>query len=203
MTLIISLFLTSIITNQLWTYLLKLLTPKTTATALGTNTLSSIITDPLNFGGIFLHTLSVYSKDYVISFVGSFGWLDTPLPYDLTLVYLIVLVLVALLDKEQLKMLLKQKIIAITGFIIPFSLILVNLYTSWTPLGANVISGAQGRYFIPIAPMLFLIFYNNRKKIVLKGKKINLSPNLSLFTTIVVLIFLTISIRVIALRFYF
>ena len=32
------------------------------------------------------------------------------------------------------------------------------LYLSWDPVGYGTITGVQGRYFIPIAPLFFLVF---------------------------------------------
>jgi len=38
--------------------------------------------------------------------------------------------------------------------------ILIALYLSWTPVGYYLMEGVQGRYFIAMAPLLFLLFYN-------------------------------------------
>ena len=47
----------------------------------------------------------------------------------------------------------------LTAVIAIASIVTVELseYVSWTAAGANGIEGVQGRYFIPIAPLLFLV----------------------------------------------
>jgi uncharacterized membrane protein len=35
---------------------------------------------------------------------------------------------------------------------------------TWSPIGGDWIEGVQGRYFIPIAPLFFLLFYNKKIK---------------------------------------
>lgn len=38
------------------------------------------------------------------------------------------------------------------------------MYIAWNVVGSNIIEGVYGRYFIPIAPLFFLLFYNNKFK---------------------------------------
>jgi len=35
-------------------------------------------------------------------------------------------------------------------------------YIAWTSVGQNTIEGVQGRYFIPVASLFFLLFYNKK-----------------------------------------
>ncbi|NOR87917.1 MAG: DUF2142 domain-containing protein [Bacteroidales bacterium] len=37
-----------------------------------------------------------------------------------------------------------------------------TMYLSWTEVGAARIDNLQGRYFIPIVPLLLMLFYNRR-----------------------------------------
>ena len=51
--------------------------------------------------------------------------------------------------------------------IILIGLIVTGLYLTWSPLGADIVAGVQGRYFIPvfILTLLAVIKKNNNVKI--------------------------------------
>jgi len=51
-------------------------------------------------------------------------------------------------------------ILAIVGGTV--ALILTSQFVTWTGSNAWKISALQGRYFIPIAPLVFLLLYNTR-----------------------------------------
>jgi uncharacterized membrane protein len=52
----------------------------------------------------------------------------------------------------------------ILAAVIVASLLILSLsqYLIWTELGAGVIEGLQGRYFLPIAPLALLLVASNR-----------------------------------------
>lgn len=127
-----------------------------------------ILSNPIAFILTFLNTLLQYSHYYLVSFVGTFGWLDTgldtPLPGMLVYIYLITLILVSLIDNNHFIVNLKQKLVSLTTFMLLFAAIFVAEYVAWTAVGGSIIDGIYGRYFIPIAPLFFLLFYNIRFK---------------------------------------
>jgi uncharacterized membrane protein len=177
--------------------------------------ISFIISNPLVFVQACYNSISLYHLWYLVTFVGSFGWLDTPLPDNMVYIYLIAIILVSLLDnqEEKIKNLMKegisyemhqqeeiintsinQKLISITTFLMTFIAIFGMEYITWTSVGNNIIDGVQGRYFIPIAPLFFFLFYN---------KKIRVNQNV--FKGIIILfilIILSFSLHIIINRFY-
>jgi uncharacterized membrane protein len=193
--------LTYLISNQFWNHFFVLNIPSPVSTP--HNSFNTILLNPIHFMGAIINTLNFNLNLYLTGFVGNLGWLDTPLPQVLIFIYVGILVLVALIDKDKLKISLKQKIISVGVFITIFILIFISLYISLTPLGSNMVAGVQGRYFIPVAPLLLILFYNNREKINIKGKEMSLNPeNLPLFIILVVLIYLSLSVFLIISRFY-
>jgi hypothetical protein len=50
--------------------------------------------------------------------------------------------------------------VAITGAVL--LLLSLSQYVTWTPLGAGFVDGLQGRYFLPVAPVAAILFYNRR-----------------------------------------
>jgi uncharacterized membrane protein len=125
--------------------------------------LAVIIKNPLSF--IFLAV-----KDYIFNlgyylktFFGQLTWFDLYVPIYLVAFNCIVIAAVAALDKDS-----KIKIPRFYEFI--FAAIIVGtafivsalLYMTWSPIGGNTIEGIQGRYFIPVAPLFFLLFYQDQ-----------------------------------------
>ncbi|WP_455043051.1 DUF2142 domain-containing protein, partial [Leptotrichia buccalis] len=52
------------------------------------------------------------------------------------------------------------------------------LFVAWTPIGSEYIRGIQGRYFIPIIPVLAI--FVSQKKIIINKDKLELYINLFL-----------------------
>jgi uncharacterized membrane protein len=107
-------------------------------------------------------------------FIGVLGWLDTPIPAIVAVSYPHILVLVALISgqpdflitgTQKLKIFL---VLAGTVF-----LLYLSQYLIWTSVGASTVLGIQGRYFIPVAPLFFLLFYNHRFSFKIPEKTLN------------------------------
>lgn len=159
--------------------------------------ISFIILHPFNFMYLLLSTLAGNLTSYLMMFVGTLGWLNNPvyLPTWLICAYLFILILVSLLDKKDKIIQLNQKIISLITFSLISLLMLAVEYITYTPVGQNVIIGVQGRYFIPIAPMLLLLLYN--KKI-----DYDIEKGLSVVIIIFIIISLIITLFEIIKRFY-
>lgn len=97
------------------------------------------------------------------SFIGLLGWLDTQLPALVIITYPYVLVLTALVSQQPEFVISprnKWKIFAIWA--VTVFLVYLSQYLIWMPVGASVVDAVQGRYLIPIAPLFFFLFYNQR-----------------------------------------
>lgn len=124
--------------------------------------LKTIIT---NFLGQF------YTQIYWM--IGTFGLLDTYMPPLFALITFINLLIVFIADGITEKIIIngKMKFIAIMYIAFGVAAMYAAMYISWTPeitgiVGGNVITGVQGRYFIPLLiaiPMLFSIKNINKK----------------------------------------
>lgn len=121
-----------------------------------------ILEDPIRYIGIIADTFTKFIGLYQISFIGLFGWVDTPLPPFVVYGYLILLMIVALTSGEKgIKINLLQKGIFLALFLIGYVLVETAMYLYCNPVGCNPITAVQGRYFIAFGPLLFLLFYNN------------------------------------------
>ncbi len=128
--------------------------------------LSFILSHPLQFILALINTFIYGDKMFYLStFVGNLGFADTPLPGWLIYSYMLFLVLISILDKNSITITKKQKLISLMTLFLIFIATCGLLYLSWTPVGKNSILGISSRYFIPIAPLFFFLFYNQKIKI--------------------------------------
>ncbi|HML04981.1 MAG TPA: DUF2142 domain-containing protein, partial [Methanobacterium sp.] len=168
-----------------------------------------ILGDPLRFPYALLKTFYYRGLSYQLLFVGNF-WLDIPLPMWWIGAYTLSIIPVALLDKSKILISRKQKLISFAIFVIIFLLVCAFVYVSWTVVGQNTIDGIQGRYFIPILPLLFLILYKIRdfrnldEKMTINNKKIIkiIRENLNLILISYIVIFLSITILIFLFSYY-
>jgi uncharacterized membrane protein len=104
----------------------------------------------------------VYYRTYLLeSFVGILGWIDVELPDILTWSYLLLLLFTALaIASDQIRIPWTHKTLLAVILIAGFILIETAMYLYATKPGRDRVFGVQGRYFIPLAPLFFMLFYN-------------------------------------------
>lgn len=99
-------------------------------------------------------------------FIGVLGWLDTVLPTPVYASYLFVLVAIAVIDNREVVLLSPVNRAAIWSvFGASVLVVMTTLYISWNALAFPVVQGVQGRYFIPVAPLLFLPLYSQKIRV--------------------------------------
>lgn len=158
------------------------------------NLLTHILFHPVFYLERIWTTASHLYYEYLSSFIGCFGWLDTFLPSLMVKLYLLFLLFAAVVDtNKENKIKLSDKFIFFIIFIISFVVIFLSGFLTFKKLYPYII-GIQGRYFLPLAPVIFLIFSNNKFKITEK--------NLQMFVAGFSFAGLFISAYFIILRFY-
>jgi len=121
-----------------------------------------VLSHPLQYLEVLINTTKLQGLNLIETFIGKLGWLDTSLPHWLLLLHGIMLIVYALIDsKPDITFLSAQKVIIALVWLGAAVLIYTSIYFSWTPVSNKVVEGVQGRYFIPIGILLFLLFYNN------------------------------------------
>lgn len=151
------------------------------------------ITHPIQYILLIIKTLIHNFYMYLTFFVGTFGWLDTPLPPIAVFSYILLLI-VHSLNNENIKV--KNiktidKLMFATVCICCTFLICSACYLIFWLLPNNTINGIQGRYFIPYILLFFLLFNNTKfdfEKISIKMVSIILI-NLILFSSIIRIIY--------------
>lgn len=117
--------------------------------------LMGIIKNPLRYIVVMLSTVNVAGQEWVGNILGvTFGSFTFNLPQLLFLIAFTFAILLFAQRDEALKLGKYDKWCFIGVFVIIFVLILTSLYLQWTPQGASVVEGIQGRYFLPILLLL-------------------------------------------------
>ncbi|MBF0458891.1 MAG: DUF2142 domain-containing protein [Nitrospirae bacterium] len=125
--------------------------------------LYSITHHPLDFVIAMKNTLIKYWSDVLTDFIGKLGWLDTELPAYIHITFWALLIFTALCENNcAIKIRLRDKAIAAAALVSTTLLIVLSQYLTWTDVDKDIIEGLTGRYFIPVTPALFLLFYNTK-----------------------------------------
>ena len=121
-----------------------------------------ILNNPVQYLGIVFDSVFISQRtSHLDSFVGKLGWLNKPLPKWLINFYLLILIITAFfLSNNDIRIGLINKLIIAFIFIAGVIFIETGIYLIWNPVGQNYIQDVQGRYFIPYAPLFFLLLYN-------------------------------------------
>ncbi|MBN1355124.1 DUF2142 domain-containing protein [bacterium] len=146
---------------------------------------------------VFLNTLDRHFLPYVKSFVGTLGWLDTHLNTSFIYFYLAILILASLIKPGTSSGLrFRHKALMATVLCASTFMIFVVLYIRWTPPKLPIISGLQGRYFIPLAPLFFMLFSSSRVGIATDSKWVSPAAE------IISILSLGYALGVIVMRYY-
>jgi uncharacterized membrane protein len=112
--------------------------------------------NPLQFMGVMVETLKTNLGAFFKGIIGVLGWLSVNLPEWFYYFYSAALLTAGAVGKINLKI--SHRVLMILGFIPTLLVTMIYLYTTWTPVGGNLILGFQGRYMIPCAFMFLCAF---------------------------------------------
>ena len=123
-----------------------------------------------NFGDtLIVVTRTVFEKIsfFVESMIANpLGWVEIQLPNIIVLGFAIVLIFSAIPNHRSPKI--TKRMMVTAGFIVVIvsGLVLAAMLISYTYVGADTILGVQGRYFLPVLPLVLLIVQGNKNIIV-------------------------------------
>ena len=134
-----------------------------------------VLKNPLDYLHTFFSTIKQNRDYFVSSTVGVFGLIDTFLYAVVVYPYVFLLFVVGFLEisLENVSVRWYERVSVIISVLAGIFGCFLAMYIYWTSIiegggiGVNHIEGVQGRYFIPLMPVLFLCFGNK----MLKGKK--------------------------------
>ena len=117
-----------------------------------------VLTHIFDYYATVVRTTIANSNFFVQTMVGSnLGKFTIDISPIMWIVYTILLIYEVLTSRELPSNIRKyERYVFLFEFLSCVALIYTSLYVQWTPLGQNIIDGIQGRYFIPIVPLLAL-----------------------------------------------
>jgi uncharacterized membrane protein len=105
----------------------------------------------------FFLNVIVQGREWIIGCLGRLGYSYTHLNHTVLFVHGLVLIALSVFDSSKARALSsRQKLLCGSIAFGSLGLIAAGFYTM-SPVGARVIFGLQGRYFIPVLPVLFLL----------------------------------------------
>jgi len=127
--------------------------------------------------GLIYRTMIANGNFYIQSFIGILGWLDTSFSRDHYRVSAAVIILsilyAAFLPNIKRPVDTAERFAWIWpwgAFVASSALTFYGLYAFWSEVGAQVIEGVQGRYFLPIFPLLAVGIMPFIRESVLRSK---------------------------------
>lgn len=149
--------------------------------------------NPIQYLQNLLYTINLNGSKYLLSLFGTdLGWgelikLHSVVPYFLLAIYLFTAT-----TEEEIKNKFKTyQLVWITLVVLAIiALVFTSLYVQWTTIGEESIAGVQGRYFLPILPLI-MILIGSTLKIKSSYKKENINKFVAI--SILVLQIYTIS----------
>lgn len=133
------------------------------------------ILNPVHYLRLMYHTITYYFEFFYISTLGSFGYLSMPLPKAVVIIMYIYLVITGLKKRSDNKSIsIKEKALYVGISFIIFNMVFIAMIShsfllnglEYGPLSKTMdsyihigrIEGVQGRYFIPILPLMLMCF---------------------------------------------
>lgn len=127
-----------------------------------TRSLSWVLKNPIETLKIYVRTLFVRGEFYFNTLVGShLGWFQISIPtYAYIPFYFFIIYAFMARDNEICHINFANKLWIFILSILSVVLIFSSLFLAWTPISYDTIAGVQGRYFIPLLIVAFLIIRN-------------------------------------------
>ncbi|MDQ0359798.1 DUF2142 domain-containing protein [Breznakia pachnodae] len=126
-----------------------------------------IFSSPMKFLETLGNTLNTQGTYFLFSMIASpLSWLTLPINDFIIFVFIGLLLVSMFVKEEKFKLKKLEKAWIFILFIAMFILVILGMYVSWTSVGADLVLGVQGRYFIPIFILLLLLFVGKRKILI-------------------------------------
>lgn len=115
------------------------------------------------FSGI-IDSFMLYKREWFGGALGRFGYSYLMLPEMILIIHGLVIIAVAYLDtNKDFYFSLFQRILVIIIGVMSFFIVVIGMYFE-SPVGSHLVFGFQGRYWLPVLPILLLMLYNPIEK---------------------------------------
>jgi uncharacterized membrane protein len=191
---VVMLFMIAFIPILLWQMMTPTVGQYTRSNQGVTPQINYILTNPALFMGDLLKNFTAQWLYVGRQFIGVLGWLDTPLPNYVYLVYAAAMFVIPLLDSNaDINLPWSARLLGIGLYFAGFLGLLFVFYLTKSETGASVFHPIQGRYLLPLSPMFFLFLYQ---------MKLRINRDWLGLTAVIALFGLVVALRVLLLRYY-
>ena len=157
--------------------------------------IKSIFTAPLSYITSIVKTIIANQAEYTKRIFSDFGSSDTQISSGIIYSFITLIILnILFADKQKTTFNLKEKLIFVFIILSVLTMTLTANYIIFILSPEGLIEGFKGRYLIPVLPLFFMLFDNNK----LKPIKINLP----LFTVLYAFFFLIVFSVCLINRYY-
>ena len=119
---------------------------------------SYLLTHPETIPSIIKETFNVHHSFYIRSFACGLGaYMELTDKDEPSVIMLALLLLSVLLTREITKISWRLRVAALLLFLCVALLVMLSQYLLWSPVKFPFINGVQGRYFIALLPLLFIV----------------------------------------------
>ena len=119
-----------------------------------------ILSHGFYFGEVVLHSLNSAFEMYSHGLIGTFGWLDAWLPkWSIGLAWLGLAFIGVFGSDAHTRIAPALRVMLIGVVAVILLLILLSQHLTWDCVGTDVVGTVQGRYLIPILPLVLLALY--------------------------------------------
>jgi uncharacterized membrane protein len=120
-----------------------------------------ILSHGLYFFRVFWHSLADHPNTYLTGYAGVFGNGDIGLPTWLYVIGYSLIVFLVLTEKNTFHFTGMQKLFLFLAAACAFVLLVLSQHLIWDCPGEGVVDMLQGRYLVPVFPLVFLLFSNS------------------------------------------
>jgi uncharacterized membrane protein len=120
--------------------------------------ISYVLDHPWNFIAVSYKTMQVEGDLLLRELVGVFGWIDYDFNYVMYYLFTLLAGIVFFQVAQREVVFLKSGQVAaiFAAIVLTTGALFFSLYAVWSPVGADAISGLQGRYFLGLLPFLIV-----------------------------------------------
>lgn len=173
-----------VILNLIWLLLASSVSDYCAGYSVPSKNLSAMLHNPLSMVRYFIYSIDIYGFDIFFD-IFSKKMLMSNIIENTTIVPLLILYTFIYIlkdsDDSKLELTSKNKMFILFLIIMVILLIYVSLYISWCSYKDIKIYGVQGRYFLPILPLVYILI-----KSVIKLEKKKYTNKLLYYTVIIV-----------------
>ncbi len=121
-----------------------------------------ILTHGTYFFKVIYRSIFDHPLTYLKSYIGQLGQFDIFFSDWIWILAYCIIFLVIGLDKSELSLSRKQRALGVLAVFVAFVLLLLSQHLTWDCVGEGIVDLIQGRYLIPIFPLLFIVLFKYR-----------------------------------------